>query len=60
MMFDINIQFFNYILSLLAVLCASIALYLVWAEDKKRDEEIKDLRERINTMARYNENNKKK
>jgi predicted tellurium resistance membrane protein TerC len=59
-MFDINIQFFNYIFSLLAVVFAGMALYLAWTEEKKRDEEIKDLRERINTVARYNENNKKK
>ena len=58
-MFDINIQFFNYILSILAVVFAGIALWIVMGNESRRDEEIKDLRERINTVARANENKKR-
>ena len=59
-MFDINIQFFNYIFSILAVLFGGLALWIVLSNETRRDEEIKDLRERINTVARANENNKKR
>ena len=60
MMFDINIQFFNYIFSILAVVFGFGALWIVWSNEARRDEEIKDLRERINTLIRYSDNNKKK
>ncbi len=58
-MFDINIQFFNYILSILAVVFAGLALWIVGSNESRRDQEIKDLRERINTLARYDDNKKK-
>ena len=58
-MFDINIQFFNYIFSILAAVFAGGALWIVFSNEERRDEEIKDLRERINTVARANDNNKK-
>ena len=58
-MFDINIQFFNYIFSILAAVFGFIALWIVLGNEARRDEEIKDLRERVNTVARANENKKK-
>ena len=58
-MFDINIQFFNYIFSILAVLFGGLALWIVFSNETRRDEEIKDLRERINTLMRLNDNKKK-
>ncbi len=57
-MFDINIQFFNYILSILAVVFAGIALWIVNSNESRRDQEIKDLRERVNTLARYDDKKK--
>lgn len=59
-MFDINIQFVNYILSILAVVFGFGALWIVLSNETRRDEEMKDLRERINTLIRYSDNNKKK
>ena len=58
-MFDINIQFVNYLLSILAVVFGGIALWIVLGNESQRDQEIQDLRERINTLIRM-ENNKKK
>ena len=58
-MFDINIQFFNYIFSILAALFGGLALWIVLSNEAERDEEIQDLRERINTVARANDNKKK-
>ena len=58
-MFDINIQFFNYIFSILAALFGGLALWIVLSNEDRRDEEIKDLRERINTLIRINDNKKK-
>ena len=58
-MFDINIQFFNYIFSILAAVFAGGALWIVLSNETRRDEEIKDLRERINTLMRLNDNKKK-
>ena len=58
-MFDINIQFVNYILSLVAVFFGFVALYLVWTNESRRDQEIKDLRERINTLSRVDDNKKR-
>ena len=58
-MFDINIQFFNYIFSILAVIFGFGALWIVFSNEARRDQEIKDLRERINTLARYDDNKKK-
>ena len=59
-MFDINIQFFNYIFSILAAVFGFIALWVVLSNESRRDEEMKDLRERINTLLRLNDTNKKK
>lgn len=52
-----EIQFFNYIMSILGLLLAAAAFWTVWKNEDRRDEEIKDLRERINTAARTNDNN---
>ena len=57
--YDFNIQFFNYLFSILAAGFGFIALWIVLTNEAKRDEEMKDLRERINTVARANENKKK-
>lgn len=57
-MFDINIQFVNYILSILAVVFGFGALWIVLGNESRRDEEMKDLRERINTLARYDDKKK--
>jgi len=58
-MFDINIQFFNYIFSILAVIFGFGALWIVFSNEARRDQEIKDLRERINTLARVEDNKKR-
>lgn len=58
-MFDINIQFANYILSILAVVFGGLALWIVISNETRRDQEIQDLRERVNTMIRM-DNNKKR
>jgi hypothetical protein len=58
-MFDINIQFVNYILSILAVVFGFGALWIVLSNETRRDQEIKDLRERINTLSRVDDNKKR-
>ena len=57
--YDFNIQIFNYLFSLLAAVFGFIALWIVLSNEAQRDEEIKDLRERINTVARSMDNKKK-
>ena len=57
--YDFNIQFFNYLFSILAAVFEFIALWIVLSNEAKRDEEMKDLRERINTLIRINDNKKK-
>lgn len=55
-----HIQFLNYILSIAAVLLAGAAFWIVWSTEEKREHDLQDLRERINTVARSADNNKKK
>ena len=46
-----EIQFLNYIMSMGALLLSAAAFWLVWKSEEKANDKIKDLKERINTLA---------
>jgi hypothetical protein len=55
-----EIQFLNYILSVMAVLVSSASLWLAWKLEQRHESEVKQLYDRIRALSDRYDNDKGK